>query len=100
MTVSTSAGTAESTPLLSSCVEQTYDAPYNRFTPAKKRMIVALCAGVGFMPCVYSHEFLWSLIADDSPVLVADSFVPAIPLIVDDLNSTPTTVAYDSWHIL
>jgi hypothetical protein len=47
---------SEETPLLpQSVVEaQVHDALYDRFTPAKKRTIVALCAWAGLVPCTLS----------------------------------------------
>jgi hypothetical protein len=47
---------SEETPLLRQSVVETqvHDALYDRFTPAKKRTIVALCAWAGLVPCTLS----------------------------------------------
>lgn len=49
-----SASVSEATPLLNPTTtseEEVHDAIYSRFTPARKRAIVALLAAAGFVPC-------------------------------------------------
>ncbi|TFK65167.1 MFS general substrate transporter [Pluteus cervinus] len=49
---------------------------YNRFSPSKKRLIVAMVACSGLMP-----------------LFVSDSFIPSIPQIAKDLNTTGEVIS-------
>jgi hypothetical protein len=74
--------------------QQAHDLIYDRFTPKRKRTIVAMCAWGSVVPCAYSIVSPTGARLTLSEVLVSGSFVPAIPQIADDLNSTPSKAAY------
>ncbi|KAI0648498.1 MFS general substrate transporter [Trametes meyenii] len=63
----------EETPLLAQAADEssTHDAQYDRFTPSQKRFIVGLLSWCGFLP-----------------FLASGSFVPSVPEIARELNST------------
>jgi MFS family permease len=54
-----------------------HQAVYNRFTPAKKRSIVVLVSFTGLVP-----------------LFIADSFIPSIPQISSDLDSTGEVISF------
>jgi hypothetical protein len=74
--------------------QQAHDLVYDRFTPKRKRTIVAMCAWGSVVPCEYSILSPAGAGLTLSKVLVSGSFVPAIPQIAADLNSTPSKAAY------
>jgi hypothetical protein len=74
--------------------QQAHDLVYDRFTPKRKRTIVAMCAWGSVVPCAYSILSPMGARLTLSEVLVSGSFVPAIPQIADDLNTTPSKAAY------
>jgi hypothetical protein len=74
--------------------QQVHNLVYDRFTPKRKRTIVAMCAYGSVVPCAYSILPSTGARVTLSEVLVSGSFVPAIPQIAADLNSTPSKAAY------
>jgi hypothetical protein len=105
--------TNETSPLLpenrtTHCVEyglpkKTELSTYDRFTPARKRMILALVSLAGMIPCesksffpaayVTLGRWLTSPFLSGIPkVFVIGSFVPCIPQISRDLRTTGTVI--------
>jgi hypothetical protein len=81
---------SEETPLL---VEQRRHNPvYDRFAKRKKRIIVAVVSWAGLLPCKHFVScFSWVTgihYCFIGAVFVTGSFIPAIPQIANDLNST------------
>ncbi|KAK0493376.1 MFS general substrate transporter [Armillaria luteobubalina] len=66
---------SESTPLLTEVSR--HEEIYNRFSPGRKRTIVALVS--------------WSALV---PMFASGSFIPAIPQIAHDMNTTGTTISF------
>ncbi|KAK0227603.1 MFS general substrate transporter [Armillaria fumosa] len=66
---------SESTPLLTEVSR--HEEIYNRFSPGRKRMIVALVS--------------WSALV---PMFASGSFIPAIPQIAHDMKTTGTTISF------
>ncbi|KAG7453248.1 MFS general substrate transporter [Guyanagaster necrorhizus] len=66
---------SESTPLLEEVSR--HEKIYNRFSPIQKRTIVALVS--------------WSALV---PMFASGSFIPAIPQIAHDMNTTGTTISF------
>ncbi|KAF7375881.1 MFS general substrate transporter [Mycena sanguinolenta] len=68
---------SEDTPLLVSDAELAHEAVYSRFPPSQKRVIVALvsCSAV-------------------LPMFASGSFIPSIPQIAKDLNSTGPIISF------
>jgi len=85
---------SEETPLLSPPIK--HEEIYKRFKPAKKRVIVALVSITGllarttFSSCIFEFFILLS----SSLVFVSGTFVPSIPQIAKDLNTTSPIVRY------
>lgn len=97
MTASGSDGRSEETPLLTA---KQHEEIYLRFKPAKKRGIVAIVSATGLLACKYSLATLsYHNVRSDplfSLVFVSGTFVPSIPQVAKDLNSTPAIVGYVS----
>ncbi|KAH8100315.1 MFS general substrate transporter [Cristinia sonorae] len=68
--------TTEETPLLADPAPLEHEAVYRRFSPAQKKWIVALVSFCGLIP-----------------LFVSGSFVPSIPEIAKDLNSTGEVIS-------
>ncbi|KAJ7874836.1 MFS general substrate transporter [Mycena olivaceomarginata] len=68
---------SEDTPLLVSDAELAHEALYNRFSPSRKRTIVALVSCSAILP-----------------MFASGSFIPSIPQIAADLNSTGPIVSF------
>ncbi|KAJ6558447.1 MFS general substrate transporter [Mycena vulgaris] len=68
---------SEDTPLLVSSAELAHEAVYNRFSASRKKVIVALVACSAILP-----------------MFASGSFIPSIPQIALDLNSTGKTVSF------
>ncbi|KAJ7287301.1 MFS general substrate transporter [Mycena rebaudengoi] len=66
---------SEETPLLLSAAEIAHEALYNRFSPSRKRVIVALVSCSAILP-----------------MFASGSFIPSIPQIALDLGTTGSTV--------
>ncbi|KAJ7882012.1 MFS general substrate transporter [Mycena olivaceomarginata] len=66
----------EETPLLASAAELSHEAVYARFTPAQKRMISGLVSCSALIP-----------------LFAGASFIPSIPDIAEDLDTTPKVVS-------
>jgi hypothetical protein len=89
--------TSEETPLVSSLAK--HEEVYKRFKPAKKRSIVALVSVTGLLArvsfclsCLSEfYVFLMICICFYS-VFVSGTFVPSIPQIAKDLDSTGSIV--------
>lgn len=96
MTVQDVASLSEETPLLPPTPADKHAALYNRFSPARKRVILALVSCAGIVPRKLSH--LWDrrstrlTILLSRAVLVLGSFIPAIPQIVEDMRSSPPII--------
>ena len=85
---------SEETPLVSSLTTRKYEEVYKRFKPAKKRAIVALVSVTGLLartPFIGIANFVFHSDGLYS-VFVSGTFVPSIPQIAKDLNTTGTTV--------
>ncbi|KAJ7729532.1 MFS general substrate transporter [Mycena maculata] len=67
----------EETPLLLSAAELTHEEVYKRFSPARKRVIVALVSCSAILP-----------------MFASGSFIPAIPQIARDLDSTGPIISF------
>ncbi|TFK35473.1 major facilitator superfamily domain-containing protein [Crucibulum laeve] len=67
---------SEETPLLATDVVLKHETVYQRFSPARKRFLVAMVSWCGLMP-----------------LFVSGTFVPSIPQIAKDLNSTGPIVS-------
>ncbi|KAJ7350409.1 MFS general substrate transporter [Mycena albidolilacea] len=67
---------SEDTPLLVSDAELAHEALYNRFSPSRKRTIIALVSCSAILP-----------------MFASGSFIPSIPQIAADLNSTGPIVS-------
>ncbi|KAJ6593590.1 MFS general substrate transporter [Mycena capillaripes] len=68
---------SEDTPLLVSDAELAHEALYNRFSASRKRVIVALVSCSAILP-----------------MFASGSFIPSIPQIAADLNSTGPVVSF------
>lgn len=70
---------------------------YQRFTPARKRVIVALSAWAAVIPSLYfppqAVVFQHGLTTHPT-VLASSSFVPSIPQIARDLGTTGEVIRY------
>ena len=86
---------SEETPLLTHQVILDHEAVYNRFTPGHKRLIVAITALVGTFPsvslCSYQN-FRKMINLHLKSVYTSGMFVPLIPQIARDLDSTPSVI--------
>ena len=72
-----------------------HDAVYERFSTLRKRYIVAIVSLAGLIPCKQLSIVLHLLHTPNcSPVFVSGSFIPAIPQIALDLNSTGAVIRY------
>ncbi|KAH6919132.1 major facilitator superfamily domain-containing protein [Coprinopsis sp. MPI-PUGE-AT-0042] len=74
MAISPEAPDVEETPLLAR--KRSHDAIYNRFSPARKRVIVSMVSVCGLLPLFTSGTFL-----------------PCMPQIAEDLDTTVATVS-------
>ncbi|KAJ6495679.1 MFS general substrate transporter [Mycena vitilis] len=68
---------SEDTPLLVSDAELAHEALYNRFSTSRKRVIVALVSCSAILP-----------------MFASGSFIPSIPQIARDLDTTPPIVSF------
>lgn len=87
---------SDTTPLLDG---HTHTAVYNRFSESKKRLIVAVVSWAGVLPCKYVQLTCFPviyLIINLRPVavFVACSFIPLIPKVAHDLQSTAPIVRW------
>lgn len=79
---------SEETPLLSEPGLK-HEAVYERFSNPRKRIILFLVSWCGLLPCMYAPlDRLQSLSNGSRKVFVAGSFLPSIPQIAKDLEST------------
>ncbi|KAF7315208.1 MFS general substrate transporter [Mycena indigotica] len=67
----------EDTPLLASAAELAHEAVYSRFTPSRKRIIVSLVSSSAILP-----------------MFASGSFIPSIPQIAKDLDTTGEVVSF------
>ena len=85
---------SEETPLISSPTK--HKEVYKRFKPAKKRAIVALVSVTGLLTrrsfCLSCMSVFYS--TGLYSVFVSGTFVPSIPQIAKDLDSTGPIVRY------
>lgn len=72
-----------------------HEALYQRFSPSKKRAIVALVSCSSLLPRTH-FQHIESIVhfSDIIPVFAGGSFVPAIPQIAHDMNSNGQTIRY------
>lgn len=83
---------SENTPLLQS----NHDLVYERFSPQKKRFLVAVVSWGLLVACKIHFAFWWGMVAKNINLLVITTgvFIPSIPQIVRDLNTTGEVVKY------
>lgn len=81
----------EESPLLASHSEVDRNAIYEKYTTYQKRIIVALVSWAGLVPCKFSTASVESK-TNVAQVFVSSSFVPTIPEIAKDLNTSGATV--------
>lgn len=76
-----------------------HDKQYTRFSPSQKRAIVGLLSWVGLLPCKsfsFSIFFTSTDVSSVVAVLASGSFVPSVPEIARELNSTGPVIKYVS----
>ena len=86
---------SEETPLLSPTKNLDHEQVYSRFGPARKRGILAIVSLVGLIPRTslsLTHLKLSVQLLSSWLVLVSGTFIPSIPQIAKDLNSTGAVV--------
>jgi len=86
---------SEQTPLLTSSRDGTpHEAVYDRFTPDQKRWIVFLVSFAGLLPSKQSWmiHYRRTMLMNVRSEFVSTTFVPSIPRIAKDLNSTHANV--------
>jgi hypothetical protein len=81
----------EETPLLAQA--KAHETIYDRFSIPRKRAILSLVTICGLMPCALKvHVAVAFETPDHSTVFVSGTFLPCIPQIAKDLNTTGGTV--------
>jgi hypothetical protein len=83
---------SEETPLLTTRDGATHDTIYGRFTQYQKKWIVFVVSLAGFLPSKQSTLQECDTDKRYSSGFVQTTFVPSIPQIAKDLNSTHTSV--------
>lgn len=71
-----------------------HNAIYDKFTRRQKRTIVALVSWAGLIPCKCASLIACLVSKRNSGVFVFSSFVPTIPSIARDLNTTGSVIRY------
>ena len=84
---------SEETPLLPPAKNLDHEQVYERFAIARKRGILAIVSVIGLIPRTYIIYLKLSLrILSEWLVFVSGTFIPSIPQIAKDLNSTGPVV--------
>lgn len=73
-----------------------HDLLYERFTPSHKRVIVAVISWAALIPCALQSCILRprTSSSDVPQVLASGSFIPSIPEIARELDSTGPIIKY------
>jgi hypothetical protein len=94
---------SEGTPLLLSEPSIKHEAVYTRFSKPRKRVLVALVSWCGLIPRM-SGVFFWQnrnyILIKLTKVFVSGTFIPSIPQIAKDLNSTGPVIRYGREHFV
>lgn len=91
---------SEETPLLASTSTSNeevteHERIYERFSRPRKTLILSLVSMAGILPCEYATHRCPTLANRwPHPVFVSGSFVPSIPQIAKDLDTTGSIVRY------
>ena len=86
---------SEETPLLTTRDGTAHEHVYNRFTPNQKRWILCIVSCAGSLPSKQSALYYSQSVRhamNGLSVIVQATFVPSIPQIAKDLDSTPAIV--------
>lgn len=86
--------TTEDTPLL----QNEHDSVYERFSPQKKKVLVAIVSWGGLVACepyfFTSRRTAAKFRDKNSLVFTSGTFVPSIPQMAKELNSTGDVIRY------
>lgn len=69
-----------------------HNAIYDKFSTCQKRTIVALVSWAGLIPCKFTSHVVRQETTHHVTVFVFSSFVPTIPSIAHDLNTTGAVI--------
>ena len=82
----------EDTPLLQT---SKHEEVYKRFKPSQKRWILAIVSATGLLPRESNCERVFGVAQSNHHlylVFVSGTFIPSIPQIAKDLDSTPSVI--------